>query len=171
MSNRIKVPMRSLIVSVGVILLGMASTPVLAQVDCEPARCAVQQAIDQNCSCSTAINHGQYVSCVTHQVNQLSKAGLIPTNCKGKITRSAARSICGKPGFVVCDIPEFGICNLVTGACTEGTLLPGHTTCAANSDCLVGTLCKTKSSTDLCTAKGGTVDSTATTCSPKCPGP
>ena len=73
-----------------------------AQVDCEPARCALQAAIDKACPCSigvpagtTAANHGQHVSCVAHQVNMLAKSGMIPKNCKGKITKCAAKSICG----------------------------------------------------------------------------
>ena|SRR5437867_4880832 len=67
--------------------------------DCEAARCAAQTAISQQCpSCAEATNHGRYVSCVAHVVKQNVSPG-----CRGKAIRCAARSTCGKPGFVTCE--------------------------------------------------------------------
>ena len=44
-----------------------------ANVDCEPARCAVQTAIAARCpSCDGADNHGRYVSCVARIVRELT---------------------------------------------------------------------------------------------------
>jgi hypothetical protein len=155
---------------VAVLMVG----PARATVDCTAAQCAAQSAI-ANCGCPDATNHGAYVSCVAHAVNNLARQNVIATNCKGKVTRCAARSTCGKPGFVVCQIPtEFGTCDTSTtpGTCSAGTSLLCDGTCSADTDCAVSTKCKIKSSADRCTNAGGVVDcSGATTCcaAPTCP--
>jgi hypothetical protein len=89
--------------------------------DCEAARCSVQSAVDT--CCANAKNHGQFVSCVAHAV----KASGIPTNCKGKVTRCAARSTCGKEGFSTCT----PTCDTTTGTCVNDPTV----TCTTNSDC------------------------------------
>ena len=130
--------------------------------DCEAARCAVQAAIDMECPCSAASNHGKHVSCVAHVVKRLSTgvAPTVPTQCKGKITRCAARSICGKAGFVTCQIPVTGTCDTVSGTCVENAAL----TCLTDADCVIGSKCKTKRSGDLCMMSGGTVGAGTTCC-------
>jgi hypothetical protein len=126
-----------------------------ASIDCEPARCAVQAAVAAQCSCATATNHGQYVSCVAHAVRQLATDGTIPTACKGKVTRCAAKSVCGKTGFVTCQVP--------TDTCTAGRCVDDPTKiCTTNLDC--GAKCKIKSASDRCTAAGGTVGTSSTCC-------
>ncbi|HLK12527.1 MAG TPA: hypothetical protein VKW76_14215 [Candidatus Binatia bacterium] len=127
--------------------------------DCEAARCAVQAAVNQNCPCSTARNHGQYVSCVAHQVNALARSGAVPTDCKGKVTRCAAKSVCGKAGFVTCEIPETGTCDPTTNTCVENPAIA-----CVNGVCILGEACHIKSSAALCTAKGGTVGTSPTCC-------
>ncbi len=138
------------------LILALGASTARATVDCEAARCAVQAAIDAKCPCSTARNHGQHVSCVAHAIKGLS----VPTECKGKITRCAARSVCGKTGFVTCEIPVIGSCDLTTGTCVDNALL----TCTSNADCVIGSQCHTKRSADLCTASGGTVGASSTCC-------
>src|SRR5947208_1847761 len=82
--------------------------------DCEAERCAAQSFIAQNCpSCADASNHGRFVSCVAHQV----KAHVSP-RCRGKAVRCAARSTCGKPGFVTG--------NIATDTCDLSAGTPGH---------------------------------------------
>jgi hypothetical protein len=131
-----------------------------APVDCEPARCAVQATIAANCPCA-ADNHGRYVSCVAHAVKQAAADGTIPINCKGKVVRCAARSTCGKDGFVVCQIP--------TDACDPTTLhCVGDTSIACTTDLDCGSKCKIKSSTDRCVALSGVVNETATNCCAAC---
>jgi len=133
--------------------------------DCEAARCAVQQAIADQCPCDTATNHGRYVSCVAHVRNQLAKDGTIPKNCKGAVQRCAARSICGKPGFVTCQIPQFGTCGTPCTADPATTCCEDATTaCTVDTDCVVGTKCKIKSTADGCTAAGGSVGTSPTCC-------
>lgn len=136
----------------------LRSLPALAApTDCEPARCAVQAALDTECPCDQATNHGRHVSCVAHVVNRLSKQGTIPTNCKGKIKRCAARSICGKEGFVTCHIPT-DTCDLTTLTCTGNPSVA----CATDLDC--GSVCRIKSTSDLCAERGGVVGTSGTCC-------
>src|SRR6266566_510138 len=68
---------------------------------------ATRAAADQACTskgmgCSTAKSHGEYVSCVAHQAKAAVKAGTLPKQCKGTVVKCAAKSTCGKPGFVTC---------------------------------------------------------------------
>src|SRR5881409_2062625 len=107
-------------------------------------RCAAQAAISQDCpACSEASNHGRYVSCVAHVVKRTVSPG-----CRGKAIRCAARSTCGKPGFVTCERPT-DTCDLSTGTCAGNPTQ----TCATDFDC--GTRCSIKSSADRCTGAGG----------------
>src|ERR1043166_6711119 len=72
-----------------------------------------------NCSCDG--NHGRYVSCVARAVNDLVRNHGFPTNCKGAVTRCAARSTCGKKdGFVTCAVCSPGTCSSL-GFCDDGT--------------------------------------------------
>src|SRR5262245_1491324 len=71
---------------------------------CDPAGAdaadvaAAHAAVAANCDCAGAANHGQYVKCVTEQ----ARATLGNPSCRGAVTKCAARSTCGKPGFVTC---------------------------------------------------------------------
>src|SRR5262245_50739178 len=142
--------MRPIIFVTTLIFLGGAAGPLSAQVDCEAARCAAQAEINRQCPCTAATNHGRYVSCVTHVVKTLAaNPDLVPPNCKGKVTRCAARSTCGKSGFVRCLFPT-DTCDLATGTCTENPALA----CTTDLEC--GSRCSTKRSSDTCSAQGGT---------------
>jgi hypothetical protein len=156
--------MQLVLALVSALVLSLSAAPVMAAVDCEPNRCdaAVQTDLG-NCPCPESSNHGKYVSCIAHRVNQLARDGVIPTNCKGKITRCAARSTCGKPGFVVCHLPV-DTCDLTTFTCTENPTQ----TCATDLDC--GFKCKIKSTDTHCTDLGGTVDTSTNTCCAACGG-
>ena len=130
------------------VLLGSA-----AHAGCnDPRVAAVRAQIDSECPCTG--NHGQFVSCVAHHVNTAVKNGELDGNCKGAVTRCAARSTCGKKsGFVTC-----AICS--PGTCTNGVCDDGVTMCTDSSMCPgVVNHCSTKSSAELCTAKGGVVGS------------
>jgi hypothetical protein len=133
-----------------------------AKQDCEPARCAAQAAIIAKCpSCDDASNHGRFVSCVAHVVKTLVADGTVPGNCKGAVVRCAARSTCGKPGFVRCLFPtDTCVVNPTTGlgTCANNPALA----CVTDLDC--GAKCKTKSSADLCTGHGGTVGGSGNCC-------
>lgn len=147
------------------LLLTFLATTAGAQVDCEAARCAVQAAIDQACPCDQASNHGRHVSCVAHVVKRLSRDGTIPTNCKGKVMRCAARSTCGKSGTVTCHFP-IDVCNLTTDPVSE--VLTG--TCAANptiaclTDIDCGSRCRTRHAAEICEAQSGVVGTSGSCC-------
>ena len=152
--------MRSLLAA----LLLMAGAASATQIDCEPSRCAAQAAIAQECPCEGASNHGQYVSCVAHVVRRLAASGAVAVNCKGKVTRCGARSTCGKPGFVTCQIPV-SECVIAAGALTGTCANAPTVTCLGDLDC--GAKCKVKSTDVHCLEAGGFVGQ-ATSC---CAGP
>ena len=136
------------IVVTGLTLLGSA-----AHAGCSDPRVATVRAqIDSECPCTG--NHGQFVSCVAHHVRDAVRNHDLDTNCKGAVTHCAARSTCGKKsGFVTC-----AICS--PGTCTSGVCDDGVTMCTDNSMCpAVVNHCSTKSSADLCAAKGGVAGS------------
>lgn len=148
---------------IGLFVASLAGTAALAQpVDCEPARCAVQAALDQQCPCTEATNHGRYVSCVARVVNRLARDGVIPRNCKGKIRRCAARSTCGKPDFVACHVPT-STCDLSAGTCTDDATVA----CATDLDC--GSRCSIKRA-ERCEARGG-VEGASGMCCADCVAP
>jgi hypothetical protein len=68
---------------------------------CDP-RTAARRAIEDVCGCAAATNHGAYVHCVAHAANAQVKAGMLSKSSVHSITRCAARSTCGKSGFVTC---------------------------------------------------------------------
>jgi hypothetical protein len=60
------------------------------------AACA---AMSPPAGCATASTHGQYVKCISAQ----EKADTtLPTSCRGAVKKCAAKSTCGKSGFVTC---------------------------------------------------------------------
>jgi len=80
--------------------------------------------IDGQCDCATASRHGAYVRCVAHAVKTSVKAGTIPRNASGAIKRCAARSTCGKPGFVTC-------CRTTRRGATKCSIKHGAAKCKA----------------------------------------
>jgi hypothetical protein len=124
---------------------------------------SVRATINSECPCTG--NHGQYVSCVTHHVREAVSSGQLDVNCKGAVTRCAARSTCGKKsGFVTCAICDPGTCT--SGLCDDGT-----TACADSSTCpLVLNRCSTKSTTEHCADRGGFAG-TGSCCDATCPPP
>jgi hypothetical protein len=127
----------------------------------------VGTAVAACCQCDSSGNHGEYVGCVGHAVNTLLRAGCLDRQTKKSLKRCAARSTCGKPGFVTCNIPRYGTCDLATSTCSEGTSTQLDGLCDTDTDCVTEVKCKIKSSADRCTAIGGTVG-TGTSCCPDC---
>jgi len=152
--------MKRLVLAAAIVLV-CGIVPARAKDDCEPARCAAQAAIAAQCpSCDAADNHGRYVSCVARVIKKLVP-DTVPVNCKGAIVRCAARSTCGKPGFVRCLFPtDTCVIDAVTGlgTCAANPALA----CVTDVDC--GAKCKTKSSADGCTQRGGILGGTGSCC-------
>lgn len=97
------------ILGVACVGLGLASgMPAQAEARCGDAPgdaaavAAARAEVDTVCDCAGAATHGAYVSCAAGVVNARAQADLLPRNCKGQVKRCAARSTCGKPGFVAC---------------------------------------------------------------------
>ena len=133
--------MRPIVFLALVVALGVAS---IATARCTDSRVAqVRAQINQQCTCTG--NHGRYVSCVAHAANAAVRNGDLDVNCKGAVTRCAARSTCGKKtGFVTCSI-----CS--PGTCSEGFCDDGVTACTDSSMCPpVLNHCSTKSDGALC---------------------
>jgi hypothetical protein len=107
--------------------------------------------------CAAATNHGVYVSCVAGVANDRANNNLLPKNCKGKVKKCAAKSTCGKPGFVTCLIP--------TDTCVDGTCSRNQDqTCTTDANC--GTRCHIRRSAQSCTDRGGTVGAGSSCCAP-----
>jgi len=154
--------MKRLVAGAAIVFVCAVVVQAQAKVDCEPARCAAQAAIIAQCPpCDAADNHGRYVSCVAHVVKKLVDDGTVPGNCKGKVVSCAARSTCGKPGFVRCLFPtDTCVVNPATGLGT--CALNPALACVTDVDC--GAKCKTKSSSDGCTQRGGILGGTGSCC-------
>src|SRR5262249_39653723 len=63
---------------------------------------AVRAAVDDQCDCTGARNHGKYVSCVTRVANRAVRKGDLNGACVRQIVSCAARSACGRDGYVAC---------------------------------------------------------------------
>src|SRR5262249_12543640 len=104
-------------------------------------------------------NHGRYVSCVAHATNTLRQAGCLDKTAKTSIKKCAARSTCGKPGFVTC-------CTSVPGECNEnvcsGTNPP--VSCMTSDDCPPRSHCSIKQDAEACTAVAGTAGTSVSCC-------
>ena len=124
----------------------------------------VRDDILASCNCNGG-NHGQYVSCVAHKVRDAVRDELLDVNCKGKVTKCAARSTCGKK-------EEFRTCAFCDpGTCTEGFCDDGTTACVDSTTCPpVLRRCATKSSEEHCLASGG-IPGTGSCCQATCPVP
>jgi len=77
-------------------------------------------------SCTTATSHGQYVSCISHKVNDNTA---VPPECRGAVKRCAARSTCGKQSFITCcKTKSDGTtkCSTKHDALGDGTICTDH---------------------------------------------
>ncbi len=159
-----------------IMMLVFLAVPAAALADCPPD---VGAALAAACPCSADSqghawkNHGQYVKCIVQFRNQLRK-----DNCtdNGTIARCAARSTCGKPGFVLCCVYDFSN-TCVAGSCdTTVTNAPAccsndnTVACSVDGDCITATGPKIKHSDPNCTEHGGFDVGTGSACS-ACPIP
>jgi len=63
---------------------------------------AARGQVEADCPCPSFTKHGEYVKCAKTVANDRVDAMLLPKNCKGSVVKCAAKSTCGKPGFVTC---------------------------------------------------------------------
>jgi len=153
---------------------------------------AARQDATSSCPCASFTNHGQYVRCVSGVANTRSHLdpsdpNVLPKDCTSAVTRCAAHSVCGKPGFVTCCIPQtFAIpkcktkrdamrcadaggtvggdastgCSSCCDACPTGGPPPG-----SGPSCVAPTTMTTSTST----TSTSTTTATTTTTTPSCP--
>ena len=99
--------MRALLTVVMAVLAG-AVPPGMAYARCGDGAGDAQAIADaraqvgMDCDCAGAASHGSYVRCARGVATVRITQGLLPRACKGVVARCAARSTCGKPGFVTC---------------------------------------------------------------------
>jgi hypothetical protein len=129
------------------LLLASARVGLAAKCGANPgdaaAVAAARQAVEDECNCAGSTNHGQYVKCAAGVANARASADppLLPKSCKGQVKKCAAKSTCGKAGFVTCCITKNNV-----------------------------TKCKLKKDAAACTAKGG-VAGGCSSCCDACPTP
>ena len=90
----------------------LAGTPATAakpvKPDCAAALASVQAVVAGNCDCVAAPTHGQYVRCAVKVVKGLVTDGTLDRKCKGAMTRTFAKSSCGKADAVTCCVVRNG---------------------------------------------------------------
>lgn len=120
----------------------------------EPDRTDVanaRAAVAANCDCPGVLTHGAYVRCAAQQAS----AALVNKSCGGAVRRCAARSTCGKPGFVTC-------CRTSRTGKSSCALKPGATKCVAPTG---GRACAGSAPSCCDTCDAGTCTVTTTTSS------
>jgi len=100
-----------------------SSTSTTTTLACDPQTLARAQ-IDAQCNCGGAANHGAFVKCVAQHVTAAVKMGTLPKGSAHPITMCAARSTCGKPGFVTC-------CRTTAKGVTKCSIKDGAGKCKA----------------------------------------
>ena len=153
--------MRELWLIVFLVLFGSASTA-FAQSACPTEGCPtdVGACLAESCPCSgpsngpvtTWKNHGQYVKCVVHLRNDLRKAGCLDNEAKRTIAKCAARSTCGKEGFVLCCFYDTTATCSAAGVCSNDDTKA----CGTATDCITVTGPKLAHDAENCTDRGGT---------------
>ncbi len=96
---------RALAGFVAVVALGAAAPRAHATCDVAAnasALAAARDAIDDACPCAAAESRGAYVRCAKPVVAARISGGMLAKECKSKALEHVTKSICGRPGAVVC---------------------------------------------------------------------
>ncbi len=89
--------MRTLMLTLGLVLFGLATVqPAAATCPADP-----QAAVSQACPCGQSSKHGQFMKCVSTQLRGLKAQGCAPKDLR-KLAKCANSSVCGKANEVVC---------------------------------------------------------------------
>jgi hypothetical protein len=162
-------------------MLALLAVPAaaLAQPSCPPdvgAALAAACPCDADSNGHTWRNHGQYVKCVVQFRNQMRQQGCLDDAGKRTIARCAARSTCGKPGFVLCCFYDFsntcvaGSCDTTVTNAAACCSNDNTAACTADSDCITASGPKIKHSDPNCAEHGGFDIGTGSACT-ECPIP
>jgi hypothetical protein len=90
-----------------VVVAALAATATRAHAACDVAAnasalAAARDAIDDACPCAAALSRGAHVRCAKPVVAARISGGMLANECKSKALEHATKSICGRPGAVVC---------------------------------------------------------------------
>jgi len=102
-------------------------------------RAAARADVKANCNCATATNHGEYVHCSKDRLKNNNPS--LPRSCRGKVQKCAAKSTCGKPGFIICcKVSAKGKAKCAPKKDCAHCVPPanGQACCSANSSCCCG---------------------------------
>jgi len=111
------------IAAIAALTLGVVALPARSHANCtsdDPTgalRAAARMDVVANCDCTGASNHGAYVKCSANRLKNNNPN--LPKSCRGTVQKCAAKSTCGKPGFIIC--------------CKKNSA--GKATCAPKKDC------------------------------------
>ena len=134
------------------VIAALCASPRLAVAGCGANPGDIQAVADAraqvttDCDCAGAASHGEYVSCAAGVANERASAGTLPQYCKGAVKKCAARSTCGKPGFVAC-------CRTSGSGKTKCSVKRDSTTCTAAGNACTADPAFT-SCCDACTESG-----------------
>ena len=117
----------------------------------DAAVAAARVQANADCPCASFDNHGQYVKCVKGVAIARADNMTLPKNCKGSVIKCAAKSTCGKPGFVTC-------CKTTATGKVKCATKPSAAKCTPPSG---GSACVSGQSSccDACLANGNCVPS------------
>ncbi len=138
-------------------LIVILVTPASGQARCgdDPGDAqAVADAREQvqiDCPCAAAPSHGAHVRCAADVAAERIGLGLLPRQCRSAVKRCAARSTCGKPGFVTCCRERNGVTKCRTARDAARCTADGGTPSSCSSCC------------DACTSACGTTSTTSST--------
>src|SRR5262245_11435800 len=88
---------------------------------------AVRTQVASHCHCAKSATHGRYVRCAARVAARAVHDGLLRMECKGRIVKCAAKSTCGRPDEVTCEMPtttSSTTTTLPTEPCGDGTCDP-----------------------------------------------
>jgi hypothetical protein len=166
-----------------IVALLLAPAPSWARPGSEPVECPTDLAAELafECPCEGLPgspgeapawrNHGQYVRCVVHFMNDLRKSDCLTDDARRLVKRCSARSTCGKEGRVLCCLTEAGTCDDVTpGNLAEEGVCAGDpdVSCDTDADC-TKTRARVAADEATCLADGGTAAGTGSVCTPCTP--
>jgi cysteine-rich repeat protein len=156
-----------LVISLAAVVLGVgtAAAAPCPSIDLTALRAAVEDA----CPCAEAASAGAYKKCVKDKL----KADGVKGSCKKAMQQTAAKSVCGKSGFVVCCQAGKKGKVVKTAKCKKGTVCQAVPNPdfgvfpLSGSDCSAAGSCPTSSTTTTSTTTTSTSnvpDTSTTTC-------
>jgi cysteine-rich repeat protein len=161
------------------IIFGIVAVAALSVRVAGAASCAefttLRQTVETTCPCAAQASAGAYKQCVKAKL----KADGVKGPCKKLMTTTAARSICGKAGVVVCCTPGKKGKVVKTTKCTKGTACTSTAGSEfslfplSGADCSAAGACPTTTTTSttlVTTTTAGETTTTTTTIPTLCVG-